>query len=246
MKVTLGSLGLSVLATLWLLTAYGLGTLWGLLRLRHPDSNRDAMRLFSWGMRRITGLRVEVLGRENLPETGAAIFVANHQGGLDLATFGQNYPARTVVVAKRELLWVPLLGTYFLATGNLMINRKKGDKSLESIRRAAQAMKARNLRIGMFPEGTRNSSYRGLLPFKRGAFILAIESQLPVCPMVATSYEGVGTFENGTLRRGGRVTVSYLPPVSTAGLTPADVPALAEKVRALMLAELQRLQGGRP
>lgn len=235
MKRTATSVVVSVLCIFWLFFAYGVGTLWGLLRLRNPNTNRDSMRLFSFGLRKITGLTVTTRGLENIPAHGAAVYCANHQGGLDLATFGQDYPNRTVVVAKRELLWIPLLGTYFLATGNLMINRKRGEKSMASIRRAAEQMHRRELRIGFFPEGTRNRTFQGLLPFKKGAFILAIEGQVPIVPMVASSYAGIGTYETLTLGRGGHVDVTILPAIATKGMTLSDVDTLMGRVRAEML-----------
>lgn len=238
MRVTPLSAVVSVLSILWLFVAYGLGTVWGLIRLRHPSTNRDSMRLFSWGVRKISGLTVTTIGLENIPQRGAAVYAANHQGGLDLVTFGQDYPNRTVVVAKRELLLVPLLGTYFLATGNLLINRKRGEKSMAAIRRLAATMHKRELRIGFFPEGTRNRSFKGLLPFKKGAFILAIEAQVPIVPMVASSYAAIGTFETLTLRRGGHVKVTILPPISTQGMTLHDVDSLLERLRTQMLAAL--------
>lgn len=83
----------------------------------------------------------------------------------------------------------------------------------------------------MFPEGTRSySSTPVLLPFKKGAFHLAVDAQVPIVPVVAANYADILSVRERRFRSG-TVRVKILPPVKTEGLKPEDVEALVERVR---------------
>uniref|UniRef100_A0A8U8BDF0 1-acylglycerol-3-phosphate O-acyltransferase n=1 Tax=Geospiza parvula TaxID=87175 RepID=A0A8U8BDF0_GEOPR len=98
---------------------------------------------------------------------------------------------------------------------------------------------APQVRVWVFPEGTRNHS-GSMLPFKRGAFHLAVQAQVPVVPIVISSYQH---FYSKRERRftAGECVIQVLPPLPTRGLGPADVPALTERVRAAMLDAFEAL-----
>lgn len=74
-----------------------------------------------------------------------------------------------------------------------------------------------------------------MLPFKRGAFHLAVQAQVPIIPIVMSSYQDFYSKKERRFTSPGRCQVRVLPPVSTEGLTPDDVPALADSVRHSML-----------
>src|SRR5436190_1300474 len=99
-----------VLVVVWFLFACLVGLLWFPFRWGDLDLDHDLARVFSWGMRGLSGVRVEVEGRERLDAGEPVIYVANHQSAFDLATFGSVCPRRTVVIGKKELRWIPLFG----------------------------------------------------------------------------------------------------------------------------------------
>lgn len=97
---------------------------------------------------------------------------------------------------------------------------------------------SRQLSLWIFPEGTRsNLPVPDMLPFKKGAFHLAVQSQIPIVPVVVENYHRL--FDGKTRFEGGTIRIKVLPPVSTEGLGKDDVSALSDRVRAQMLETLK-------
>jgi 1-acyl-sn-glycerol-3-phosphate acyltransferase len=174
----------------------------------------------------LLGVQVEVRGREHLAG-GPFVFTPNHQSHLDILLLLAHLPGRTRFAAKQELWRHPVMAAVLDTLGMVPIDRDHPERAIERLNRAA----AEGDSFVIFPEGTRSRTGE-LLPFKKGAFVLAIASQLPVVPVVC----------RGTRRlmpRGSRLTV--VPgtaeividaPIPTTGLTYDDRAALSARVRA--------------
>nr|KAF6276501.1 1-acylglycerol-3-phosphate O-acyltransferase 1 [Myotis myotis] len=161
------------------------------------------------------------------------VVVSNHQSSLDLLGMMEVLPGRCVPIAKRELLWAGSAGLACWLAGVIFIDRKRTGDAISVMSEVAQTLLSQDVRVWVFPEGTRNHN-GSMLPFKRGAFHLAVQAQVPIVPIVMSSYQD---FYCKKERRftSGRCQVRVLPPVPTEGLTPDDVPALADRVRHSML-----------
>jgi len=109
------------------------------------------------------------------------IFIANHASLLDAPLIITSLPCRPVLIAKKGLAWVPILGQAMMLAGFIFVDRHKGTKSAACIKSAAQKIR-RGISVAYFPEGTRTVSGR-LRPFKRGAFALSMESGAPIVPL---------------------------------------------------------------
>ena len=162
------------------------------------------------------------------------IFCANHSSYIDIPVMFAAIPGFTNIVGKASLGRVPLWGRIFRST-YLTVDRRSAVSRGRSL-----ADCARSLRTGrdliIFPEGTIGPHPgRQLLPFKDGAFRLAIENQVPIVP-VTMPYNHRFFPDLGTrlrLRRH-RFLIIFHPPILTTGLTLADVPRLHEQVRAAL------------
>ena len=114
------------------------------------------------------------------------------------------FPKRASIVAKKELQWVPLLGQYLSTSGAIFLDRTNNTNAVQSLAAAGQSMRTRGTSIWMFPEGTRSLSRENkLLPFKKGAFHLAVQAGVPIVPVVCENYSwlyGSGKLESGTLK----------------------------------------------
>ncbi|PIO02212.1 hypothetical protein AB205_0112200 [Aquarana catesbeiana] len=143
-------------------------------------------------------------------------------------------PGRCVPIAKRELMYAGTAGLACWLAGVIFINRKKTDDAISVMTEAAETMLKEDVRVWVFPEGTRNHS-GSLLPFKRGAFHLAVQAQIYFC---------LKSVLHPTLP--GKCTVQILPGVPTKGLCADDVPALADKVRGMMLETFTEISNERP
>ena len=139
---------------------------------------------------------------------------------------------KTTVVAKRELLYVWPFGVCAWLCGLVFIDRYSADKAKTAMSNAMEKLKKDNIKLWVFPEGTRRNT--GVIhEFKKGAFHVAIQAQVPVLPVVFSSYQ---TFLNDKLRilNSGEVIIEALPEISTVGMTYNDIEKLMEKTRHLM------------
>ncbi len=185
---------------------------------------------------RLSGARVRVYGLENLDAKKSYVFVANHRSFLDTATLFFHLRRRIGILAKKELLKVPILG-YGMGHVNIMaIDRSNRTRAIETMKDATDRLR-RGVSIGVFAEGTR-ARPGGLLPFKKGAFYMAIEAGVAIVP-VAIKHTDMLMGKGTGMARPGLIEMVVLPPVETEGLTTdEDVKRLAEHARELIATEL--------
>ncbi|KAJ7637203.1 hypothetical protein B0H17DRAFT_995219 [Mycena rosella] len=207
---------------------------------RRYDVNHAVARTFYALAGTILGLTVEVEGEEWLQDSNQGggrpgVLMANHQSMLDLVLVGRTMPKRTSIMSKKSIQLTPL-GPFMTMSGAVFIDRGNSTRALRSMDAAVNLLRTLRISLWMFPEGTRNNSeHPGLLPFKKGGFHLAVQSGLPIIPLVVENYWHIyhkNVFESGVIR------VRVLPPIPTSGLTATDVPALVTLVRDQMLAAL--------
>jgi len=198
-------------------------------------------RTFHWVMVALLGWRFTIEGRERVDAPGSRVLMASHKSNLDIVVYGRLYPRRTAVIGKKEIAKIPVFGWFFRATGNILLDRKDLASAIASIRSAAARVREKGTSVWVFPEGHRNASPT-LLPFKKGAFHLAIAAQVPIVPIVCTP---VAPLLDGhrLLVYPGRVRIRVLPEVPTEGLGEADLEALVATVRDRMQEAQDSLTG---
>ncbi|NXO44058.1 PLCB acyltransferase, partial [Locustella ochotensis] len=187
------------------------------------------------------GLRFEVKGLENFKVEGPAIIVSNHQSILDMMGLMEVLPDNCVQVGKKELMYAGSVGLIIYLGGVIFINRKSTSSAKMVMAEVAKTMVAENVKVWVYPEGTRNCT-GDLLPFKKGAFHLAVQAQVPVIPVVYSSFT---SFYNPKTKlfTSGKIKVEVLPPIETKGLTPDDVTDLTDRCFSTMRETLFRLSG---
>jgi 1-acyl-sn-glycerol-3-phosphate acyltransferase len=203
-------------------------------------SRMVAGKYLRWVGRRIAGCyppwRLSVEGR--WPAEGGYVVVANHQSILDILLLS-HVPHEMKWIAKEELFRVPWVGWMLRMSGDIGLRRGERDSGLEALGRA-RAHLARGVPVMIFAEGTRSRDGR-LLPFKSGAFRLAIEAGVPVLP-IAVNGTGAGMPKGSPWVRPCSAWARILPPVPTAGLRPEDANKLRDEVRRRIAAELPAMQ----
>ena len=178
---------------------------------------------------RLSGMKVCVTGLEHLDPQQTYVFVSNHRSYLDTATLFCYIGRRIGIIAKKELLKVPILG-YGMGYVNVMaIDRSNRERAIQTVRAATDRIRS-GVSFGVFAEGTRARPGQ-LLPFKKGAFYMAIEAGVPVVPVAIKNTDelmGKGTGE----AKPGLIEMVIMPPVETAGITDdKDVAGLIARVR---------------
>ena len=185
---------------------------------------------------KMCGVRVIMKGLENLKPDGTYLFVSNHRSYIDTAIVESKLGRHVGIIAKAELLKVPIWG-YGMGFADLMaIDRSNPKRSVETMREAAKKIQE-GLSVVVFAEGTRALPDE-LLPFKKGSFHLAIEAGVPIIPIAIKNSGNLMGKKTGVAQPG-TVEAVLLPPINTAGLSrKKDLETLRDTVRAAIANEL--------
>lgn len=189
-----------------------------------------------WAMNHVKnlfGIEVEVRGKENLESDKPYIMVINHQSSLDCIGMTQIFPSRCCCLVKKELMWAGPFGLAAYFCGTVFIDRLNREKAVDTMKNTAGIILKRNVKLLVFPEGTRNHE-GSMMPFKKGAFHLAVQAQIPILPVVFSSYAEFYNKKDNKFTTG-KFIITCLPKIPTRGLTANDVTDLTENVRKQML-----------
>ena len=228
-----------LVASMLFLTPFGLtGFLLGLVGLRRPMSPVMYRIGQIWGrfMLAVIGSKVTVLGRENIPRKGGVCFVSNHSGIVDILLV-LGYTGRLFgFVAKRELMFVPILNMWIYILGGLFIDRGNPRKALKTINKGVARIKAGGGML-IFPEGHRSRG-QGLLPFHPGSLKLATQSESVIVPVAITGSHDV--FEKTYRVNSGPLRIVFCPPINTADIPVTDrKQALSDQIYGVIKAALE-------
>lgn len=197
--------------------------------------------LAHWGARtwlKACGASVKVTGLDNVDPTRSYVFASNHRSYLDTATLFFYVGQKMGLVAKRELLKVPVFGQGMSFVNIIAIDRSNPERALRSMEKARQVM-ADGYSFGIFIEGTRAMPGE-LLPFKKGAFHLAFQTNSPVIPVAIKNTDWMMGKRTG-VAYAGEIEMVLLPAIETAGLDPEhDLMHVLNRTRASIAAELTR------
>ncbi|ADD68209.1 1-acyl-sn-glycerol-3-phosphate acyltransferase [Denitrovibrio acetiphilus DSM 12809] len=183
------------------------------------------------------GVRAKVEGVENLSPDRNYVFMGNHQSYVDIFVLLSVIDKRFTFMAKEELFKIPVFGFGIRAIGLVPINRGESRDALKSLFAAAKKIQE-GYSIVLFPEGTRSDD-GNMLPFKRGAFTLAVRTGHEIAPFVI---EGSGeTLPKSSFKINPfqKVTIRFLEPVSPEGMKDRE---LLELIRKRMESEQKELR----
>jgi len=203
-----------------------------------PCVCRDYPRFWARTLIRWSGVTAEVSGLDRVDWDRPMILVANHQSWFDVFVLVALLPAKLRFVAKEELSRIPVFGRAWRACGHVSVNRQDREDAIASLERAAARIHDESLAVIFFPEGTRSKDGR-LQKFKKGAFVLAIQTQAPVVPVgIVGSHEVMpkGSF----WIRPGHIRVEVGEAISTQELDHAHRNALLDKARDAVAALMEK------
>lgn len=223
-----------IITAVMLLSVYSL--FYCLLSPRNPKNTYHFAMLFA-KMSRIVGLKVTYRFPKSAKNNGSVVYIANHQNNYDMVTTTGAVQPGSVTIGKKSLVLVPFFGIIYWLTGNILIDRDNKDKSKNTITDVVDQMRAKDLGVWIFPEGTRSRG-KGLLPFKMGAFHTALQAGVNVVPTVVSN-----THEQVKLNRwnNGEVIVEMLDPIDITQYKKREIRRLMNDSHAIMLAKYIQL-----
>jgi 1-acyl-sn-glycerol-3-phosphate acyltransferase len=226
-----------LLMGLHFLLAGVLGLLLGLFRPFNPDNSRLCARLYSLPALCLLRLKLKAEVKSLFGQEQACVVIANHQSNYDLYVLGRVVPPRTVSIGKKSLKWIPFFGQLYWLAGNVLIDRGNARQAKQAMLQTTETLQSRDTSIWVFPEGTRNLG-KGLLPFKKGAFQMAIAAGVPIVPVCVSNYAGRLKLNRWN---SGKVLIRSLPAIPTLGLTLDDLPQLMERCQQVMRECIEQL-----
>ncbi len=194
--------------------------------------------LANWGAKtwlKACGAKVVVRGTENLDPDRSYVFVSNHRSYLDTAALFRYAGKRMGLVAKKELLKAPVLGQGMSFVNIIAIDRSNPERARRSMQKAKEVMLA-GYSFGVFAEGTRAMPGE-LLPFKKGAFHLALQTGAAVVPVAIKNTDRMMGKKSG-VAYSGTIEMVLLPPMETADFSAENLMELLRKVRGKVAEEL--------
>ncbi len=192
--------------------------------------------LARWGAKvwlKTCGADVKVIGQENLDPDRSYVFISNHRSYLDTATLFFYTGHKMGLVAKKELLKVPVLGQGMHYVNIFAIDRSNPERAKRSLEKAKKVM-SNGFSFGVFVEGTRAMPGE-LLPFKKGAFHLAVQTNASIVPVAIKNTDWMMGKRTG-LAYPGTIEMVLLPPIESN----EDIMQLLQKTRSAIARELAK------
>lgn len=186
-------------------------------------------RRWARGILRLSGTPVRVHGLEHIDPRASQIFISNHESWYDIFALVAHLPGAFRFVAKKELERLPMFAAAFKACGHVFVDRGDHAAALQSMARVRERVGREPGTVVILPEGTRTRTGE-LLPFKKGAFVLAIEAQVPIVPAGIAGSRAV--LPKGEWRiTPGPIELVVGEPLDTRGLTLEDRDRLLQQAR---------------
>lgn len=182
------------------------------------------------------GARVKVTGLEHLDADTSYVFASNHRSYLDTATLFRYAGKRMGLVAKKELLKAPVLGQGMSFVNIIAIDRTNPERAMQSMQKARDVMDD-GYSFGVFVEGTRAMPGE-LLPFKKGAFYLALQTGAPIVPVAIKNTDRMMGKRTG-VAYAGEIEMVLLPPIETEGKSADDIMELLIETRRAIVGQLK-------
>jgi len=198
---------------------YALRAIWAAYR-KAPDAQckcEEAPRMWSRALLRAAGVRVIVENGEAIDESVPQILVSNHVSWFDVFALAATIPGRYLFVAKKEVRKVPFLGWAADVCGHIYIDRKDHQSALLSLQDAKEKLAREKPTVIMFPEGTRSETGE-LQRFKKGAFVMAIETGAEIVPVAVIGSRAIMPKHSFRIRPG-TITLRFGDPIPVEGVT---------------------------
>ena len=186
----------------------------------------------------VLGTKMVIRNPERLASPRPALYLSNHSSQLDPLIAISVCPFNGCGVAKKEIITVPFFGWAYLVSGHLLLDRGNTSKAVESLKELGRLVRKHNLGVWIWPEGTRSID-GNLLPFKKGFAHVALETKLPIIPIVVRNANKLWPSKSLVVHQG-TFTVDLLAPVSTAHWTMENIDSHIKEIEAIYRDALEK------
>lgn len=182
------------------------------------------------------GVKLNVVGRENIQSGENYIVCSNHLDILDIPTLILATELNIRFAAKKELFRIPIFGWLLSSMGMISVDRENRRKAVASIKKIEHLITTEPVSVVLFPEGTRNKTGGGLLPFKKGAFAMSSNTQRKILPVSLNDTSKIFT---GMIARPRTLDVYIHPPIDPQDFSAETRSAFMEKTYEAILSKIE-------
>lgn len=179
-----------------------------------------------------SGTKTDVIGFEKIPKDEPVLFVGNHRSYFDVIIAYSKMPHPTGFVSKKELIKVPLINVWMKFLYCLFLDRKNIKEGMKTILRGIEYVK-QGISIVIFPEGTRNTMEKGMIPFKEGSLKFAEKTGCKIIPMVQNNTESCFEKQFPRIKKAHTV-LEFCDPIDINTLSKEDKKFLGAYVQKIM------------
>ena len=203
---------------------------------QHSKFYRFLVNVVTWITLWCSRVRVHVTGAELVPDTNV-LFVGNHRSNYDSLVTWQVFKKWNVAyISKHSNFKIPICGRLIRKCCFLAIDRENPRNAIKTINKAAAIINDQNISFGVYPEGTRNKSYQGLLPFHNGVFKVAQKANVPV---VVVACYGTEKIHKNAPWRHTDVYLDVLDVMSAEFVKENGTAVIGDRVQQLLLTHLE-------
>ena len=201
------------------------------------DTAHKVGRIWAKCILALSNIRVTVKGLSNLKPGRSYIYMANHMSNFDIPVLQAFLPVQFRWLAKAELYKIPVFGYAMKRAGYISIDRSDRKSAIESLNKAVKIIRD-GISVVIFPEGTRSRTHN-IQPFKKGGFFLAVDSGVPIIPIIIHGTERIMP-KKQMLIKPGNVTLEIAKPINSSDYTRKTKNDLMDKIRDIFLKSFEK------
>lgn len=217
---------LILIISLIMFIPYGIFMILGMYKTK--DSMTDHLVRF-WGklITTLAGAKLKIIGRDRIPDRRDLVFICNHQGMLDIPVLLSGVSHCVGFIAKKQLLYVPIINFWMMAIHCVFLDRKNVHAASRVMAKGVENIK-KGYPMAIFPEGTRSRG-KGMGQFKKGSLKLALLAEAMIVPVTINgTYE---VYERQGKAIGGPVSIEFHEPIDVKLLSEYEIKGLMERIR---------------
>jgi 1-acyl-sn-glycerol-3-phosphate acyltransferase len=187
----------------------------------------------------VSGVKVSIIGLENIDPNKPYLFVANHQSQYDIFTILAHLPVQFKWMAKKSLFYIPLVGWGMKACGYISVDRKRPKAAYKALLKALAFLKE-GYSIVIFPEGTRSLNGK-ISTFKSGGIMLALRTDVAIVPLAIINTINILP-KGGRRIQPGKVTIVIDRPIELRSYNERDKNRVANFVREVIVKNYEKFR----
>ena len=202
----------------------------------HSSFYRGMVNIVTWVSITCARVRIHVTGYEKVPKTNV-LFVGNHRANMDsLVTWQVFWRWKIAYISKESNFKIPICGRLIRRCCFLAIDRENPRNAIKTINKAAELIHQEKISFGVYPEGTRNKSGKGLLPFHNGVLKIAQKANVPI---VVVALRGTEKIRKNTPWHRTDVYLDVLDVLSAEYVKENSTAKMGEQIQQMLLDHLE-------